>query len=106
MFRGPFRLRRSEMNIAIDLIPGPESIDKDRFTYPTFEPTPVLLCVLAPLRDTGLPWRMKQNPRIFKPEGLAQPLPGSVGPGNLYPIWNRKARRADTPISKLELSVR
>jgi hypothetical protein len=36
MFRGPFRLRRSEMNIAIDLIPGPESIDKDRFTYPTF----------------------------------------------------------------------
>jgi hypothetical protein len=94
------------MIIAIDLIPGPESIDKDRFTYPTFEPTPVLLCVLAPLRDTGLPWRMKQNPGIFKPEGLAQPLPGSVGPGNLYPIWNRKARRADTPISKLELSVR
>jgi hypothetical protein len=51
MFRGLFRLRRSEMIIAIDLIPGTESIDKDRFTYPTFEPTPVFLCVLAPLRE-------------------------------------------------------
>ena len=36
MFRDLFRLRRSEMIIAIDLIPGTEPFDKDRFTYPTF----------------------------------------------------------------------
>jgi hypothetical protein len=37
----------SEMTIAIDLIPGAEPIDKDRFTYPTFAPHSCLLCVLA-----------------------------------------------------------
>jgi hypothetical protein len=34
------------MIIAVDLIPGTESIDKDRFTYPTVA-HPCPLCVLA-----------------------------------------------------------
>jgi hypothetical protein len=51
MFRGLFRLRRSEMIIAIDLIPGTEPFDKDRFTYPTFEPTP--LSSFASWREIG-----------------------------------------------------
>jgi hypothetical protein len=36
-----------EMIIAVDLIPGTESIDKDRFTYPTFAHRcpPLRLCV-------------------------------------------------------------
>ncbi len=39
-----------EMIVDIDLLPGAESIDKDRYTYPTFAPNaypfaPLLLCV-------------------------------------------------------------
>ena len=103
MFRGPFRSRRFRNDHRRRFNPTFRIVRQGPLHIPYVRPP---LSSFASLREPGLPRRMKQNPGIFKPEGLAQPLPGSVGPGNLYPIWNRKARRADTPISKLELSVR
>jgi len=38
-----------EMIVDIDLLPGAESIDKDRYTYPTFAPNAY---PFAPLRET------------------------------------------------------
>ena len=47
----------SEMTIAIDLIPGAEPIDKDRFTYPTVAHRcpPLRLCVRYGNSDPGTP---------------------------------------------------
>jgi hypothetical protein len=50
-----------------------------------------LSVVFVSLREPRFaPPHKAKNPDVFKPEGLAHPLPGSIGPGNLYPIWTAK----------------